>query len=64
MQDQAVSHAVARLGRALSSLEALSQKFAELPLPDSGLPARHEALRAEVQRTLADIDALMGGQNG
>lgn len=64
MQDQAISVAVARLGRALSSLEALSQQFAELPLPDSGLSARHSALRAEVQRTIAEIGALMGEPHG
>ena len=49
--------AIGRIERALTRLES-----AKIPSgDDSGLSARHDALKAETQIALRDLDALLNG---
>ena len=64
MSDNGAFTAIDRIERALARIEAAAARAPQSPGNDLALAemaARHQALRAETQRALADIDALMTG---
>ena len=64
MSDNGVFTAIERIERALARIEAASARQAHPANNDLALAemsARHRALRAETQKTLADLDILLAG---
>ena len=62
MSDNGVLTAIGRIERALARIEAASSHAPQSGGNDLALAemtARHKALRAETQRTLTDLDALI-----
>lgn len=62
MSDYGAFTAIERIERALARIEVASARAPQNPANDlalAELTARHRALRAETQRALADLDALM-----
>lgn len=64
MSDNGVFTAIERIERALARIEAASGRqihAANSDLALAEMTARHRALRAETQKTLADLDILLAG---
>jgi hypothetical protein len=62
MSDNGVLTAIGRIERALARIEAASSSPPQSGGNDLALAemtARHQALRMETQRTMADLDALI-----
>jgi hypothetical protein len=63
MTDSRSSAAIARIESALSKIEQIAAAPPKLAANDRAfaeLAARHDALRAETQRALGELDALIG----
>lgn len=64
MTDADPSAALARLDAALGRIEAALPRLAERPAgqadPDAQLARRHEQLREDTRRAIAELDGLIG----
>jgi hypothetical protein len=66
MADEKASEAIGRIERALARIDSALAR--PQPAPQGGvamaeLAARHESLRGETRRAIAELDTLIGGSN-
>lgn len=67
MAGERMTQALARIDNALARLEtqaALARHAPSAPAADPELARRHEALRASVEKSIGELDALIGGLEG